>query len=295
MRKEERTLGRTILAGLALMVAAAAPSVAAAADDGAVAKAPAAADDGGVAGILAAAEAGNAEAQGKAGALYFAGQGVPRSLDKALALLSSAARAGDASARRALGFACADADDTPILGAEIDRLYEAAARGDAPAALKLAGAFRFGLCVRPDKEWAGYWYRRAAALGAECATSELARLAADEAPREFKDPMIVAGNVQAPIPLFKAPAEYPKKARKEGVQGRVIFQAMVDEKGAVQRVRIMRTLPLLDDAAVSAARRWRFWPAVLCGRPVKVFFTQVIAFKLDQPATAAEPPAPAAP
>ena len=276
-------MGRMTLAGIALMVAAAASGVAAAGDDG------------GVAGILAAAKAGNAEAQGKAGALYFAGQGVPRNLDKALTMLSSAARAGDASARRALGFACADADDTPIFGSEFGRLYEAAARGDAPAALKLAGAFRSGLCVGPDNDWATYWYRRAAALGAECATSELARLAAGEAPREADGPIIVVGNVQAPTPLFKAPAEYPKKARKEGVEGRVIFQTMIDEKGVVQRVQILRPLPLLDAAAVSAARRWRFWPAVLCGRPVKVLFTQVIAFKLDQPATTAEPPASAAP
>lgn len=277
MRKEGRTMGRMTLAGLVLIVAAAAASVAAAGDNGAVAT------------VLAAAETGNAEAQGKAGALYFAGQGVPRDLDKALALLSSAARAGDVSARRALGMACADADDTPAFGEEVGRLYEAAARGDAPAALRLAGAFRFGICARPDKEWAGYWYRRAAALGAECATAELTRLAADEAPRNFADPLIVAGNVQAPTLLFRAPAEYPKKARKEGIEGRVIFQATIDEKGTVQHVKVLRSQPLLDAAAVSAARRWRFWPATLCGQPVKAFATQVIAFKLDQPATPAAP------
>jgi protein TonB len=45
-------------------------------------------------------------------------------------------------------------------------------------------------------------------------------------------------------------------------------------------VRVLRSLPLLDDAAIDAVRQWRFTPTLLNGRSVPVVMTVTVAFKL---------------
>jgi TonB family protein len=79
----------------------------------------------------------------------------------------------------------------------------------------------------------------------------------------------MGGNLQAPRPtLDRVPMEYPKEAQALGVHGMVELEVRIDETGQVVDARVVRSIPLLDDAAVAAAKRWRFAPAVIDGRPV---------------------------
>jgi protein TonB len=67
---------------------------------------------------------------------------------------------------------------------------------------------------------------------------------------------------------------YPAKALKERVRGLVIVQVLVQEDGGVREVRIERGARAdLNEAALEAARHWRFEPARKDGRFVRTYAT----------------------
>lgn len=73
---------------------------------------------------------------------------------------------------------------------------------------------------------------------------------------------------------------YPAIARAARVEGVVILEAVIGEDGSVSDVRVLRSIPLLDAAAMEAVRQWRFTPTLLNGEPVPVVMTITVAFKL---------------
>ena len=66
------------------------------------------------------------------------------------------------------------------------------------------------------------------------------------------------------------PPEYPQNARADGIQGRVVAMAHIDEYGFVIRTRILSSTPpgVFDSAVMAALRNWKFSPATLRGNPV---------------------------
>lgn len=74
---------------------------------------------------------------------------------------------------------------------------------------------------------------------------------------------------------------YPETARKSGVEGVVILEATTDTYGRVANVKILRSIPLLDQAAIDALRQWVYEPVVVDGKPVPMTFTVTVKFKLD--------------
>jgi protein TonB len=94
-------------------------------------------------------------------------------------------------------------------------------------------------------------------------------------------PLIVAGDVRAPVAIDKPDPEYPETARRARVEGRVILEAIISEEGSVESVRILRSQALLDGAAIAAVKRWKYRPATLDGQPVRVRFTVVVIFRLE--------------
>lgn len=76
--------------------------------------------------------------------------------------------------------------------------------------------------------------------------------------------------VSPPVPNAANPQpEYPLEARREGIQGRVVASALVDEYGYVLKVRITSSEPadVFDTAVTTALRYWRFTPAMARGEP----------------------------
>ncbi len=65
------------------------------------------------------------------------------------------------------------------------------------------------------------------------------------------------------------------------VQGVVILEAVVDREGRVERVTILRSIPLLDAAAVAAVRQWRYSPLLLNGTPERFVLTVTVSFSLN--------------
>src|SRR6266540_4298792 len=75
--------------------------------------------------------------------------------------------------------------------------------------------------------------------------------------------------------------EYPAIARQAKASGAVAVQVTVDENGAVISAHAVSGHPLLQAAAVVAARQARFSPTLLMGEPVKV--TGIIAYNFGEP------------
>jgi protein TonB len=73
---------------------------------------------------------------------------------------------------------------------------------------------------------------------------------------------------------------YPALARAAGARGVVIIEATIDARGDVVATKVLRSVPLLDEAAVEAVRQWKYTPARLNGEPVAVLMTVTVNFTL---------------
>ena len=76
-----------------------------------------------------------------------------------------------------------------------------------------------------------------------------------------------------------APA-YPQAAKAAGISGGVAVEVVIDEEGKVEKATAISGPEALRDAAVEAARQWRWNPTTLDGTPVKVVGTIAFGFAL---------------
>jgi len=86
----------------------------------------------------------------------------------------------------------------------------------------------------------------------------------------------------APLPQIRLKPEYPRVALMRKSQGTVILSILVDEKGRVADVKVLRKAndDLLNDAALKAARDWTYRPATKQGKKVRTWVTDTVPFKL---------------
>ncbi len=92
---------------------------------------------------------------------------------------------------------------------------------------------------------------------------------------------------EAPVPIggylaIQKNVRYPEMAQQAGIEGSVIVQAFVDAKGRVTETVILKGIPNtgLNEAAAEAIRRTRFRPAKQRDRPVAVWISIPVNFKL---------------
>ncbi len=88
------------------------------------------------------------------------------------------------------------------------------------------------------------------------------------------------GEVRQPVKIHDAAPLYPAIAQSARVQGIVIIQATVGVDGQVIDASVLRSVPLLDEAALAAVRQWRYTPTRLNGAPVAVVMTVTVNFTL---------------
>jgi periplasmic protein TonB len=93
-------------------------------------------------------------------------------------------------------------------------------------------------------------------------------------------PVRVGGKIKEPKKLKNVAPEYPDIAKQARVQGVVVLEAIIDPSGRVDNVRVLRGIPLLNEAAVNAVRRWVYSPTLLNGVPVPVIMTVTVNFTL---------------
>jgi TonB family protein len=90
----------------------------------------------------------------------------------------------------------------------------------------------------------------------------------------------VGGAIRPPTKVKTVNPAYPLEAQEAKVQGVVILEAVIDPSGFVSDARVLRSIPLLDQAALDAVRQWEFTPTRLNGVPVSVIMTVTVAFTL---------------
>jgi TonB family protein len=93
--------------------------------------------------------------------------------------------------------------------------------------------------------------------------------------------------MQDPVVIYRKQGEYTEAARRAHVNGEVEMEFVIGTDGIPRDIQVVKSVPLLDQAAVEALRQWRFKPASLNGVPVEKKTRVIMTFKLFT-----EPPRP---
>lgn len=103
----------------------------------------------------------------------------------------------------------------------------------------------------------------------------------EEELKEFARGAVVAiGEIKPPRLIKEVPPVYPEIARQSLVRGTVVLGVRVDIHGRVTEIKVLRSIPGLDKAAVDAVRQWVYEPFILDGKPAPVVFSVNVIFKL---------------
>ena len=95
-------------------------------------------------------------------------------------------------------------------------------------------------------------------------------------------PVRAGMGVKTPVKTRDVQPIYPAMAKLAGIQGVVIIEATIGIDGRLVNARVLRSLPLLDQAALDAVRQWEFTPSLLNGVPVPVIMTVTVNFTLTR-------------
>ena len=86
-----------------------------------------------------------------------------------------------------------------------------------------------------------------------------------------------------PVLVSRVDPDYPEVARLKEIEGRVVLEAIVDREGRIETgVKVLKSVAMLDKAAIEALRQWRFTPGRDAnGQPVRVILEVPIRFVLE--------------
>jgi periplasmic protein TonB len=81
--------------------------------------------------------------------------------------------------------------------------------------------------------------------------------------------------------LHRVEPAYPEISRRAHIKGFVILRSVIGLTRQVEDVQVVKSVhPLLDAAAIDAVRRWRYEPARLNGRALRVYLWVTVDFRL---------------
>ena len=193
-----------------------------------------------------------------------------------VAMLREIATKGDASRRPAV--------DAPAIARDLDLMLKAATSAlmqwrfappaAAPAIARLSAQFDLAAgqaIAGPAQPLSGF----AGTAGAQMSTFVARR----EAP-ENDGTLRVGGVIKPPTKIVNVAPIYPQEAKDARVQGVIIIETVVDEAGAVKEAWVLKSIPLLDEAALEAVRQWRYEPTLMNGVPRPVRMTVTVNFTL---------------
>jgi len=92
----------------------------------------------------------------------------------------------------------------------------------------------------------------------------------------------VGGVIREPKKVKDVAPAYPNIARTAKIQGVVILEAQISPQGRVEGVKVLRSIPTLDEAAIEAVRQWVYSPTLVDGVPVSVVMTVTVNFVLRE-------------
>jgi len=95
-------------------------------------------------------------------------------------------------------------------------------------------------------------------------------------------PVRIGGQLSAPALLKRVEPVYPAIAQLASIDGVVILDAIVDEHGRVQSLKVLRGHPLLAKAAIEAVQRWEDEPLKLNGAPTPFELSVSLWFHFEE-------------
>jgi protein TonB len=93
-------------------------------------------------------------------------------------------------------------------------------------------------------------------------------------------PVRVGGTIREPRNIKRVAPVYPPEAQAAGVSGVVILEVLIGGDGRVSNAKVLRSVPLLDQAAIDSVLQWEYTPTLLNGVPVPVLMTVTVNFTL---------------
>ena len=105
-------------------------------------------------------------------------------------------------------------------------------------------------------------------------------LGSEPTPTVGQAPVRVGGDIREPRKIYDAKPFYPPDAQAAGVQGIVIIEAIIGVDGRVSSAKVLRSVPMLEQAAIDAVSQWVYEPTLLNGVPVPVVMTVTVNFTL---------------
>ncbi len=94
-------------------------------------------------------------------------------------------------------------------------------------------------------------------------------------------PVRVGGNIKPPAKIRDVRPVYPSEARPARAQGIVILDLVLNADGSVRDVKVLRSISLLDSAAVETAKQWVYAPTEINGVRVPVVLTETVQFNFE--------------
>jgi protein TonB len=104
----------------------------------------------------------------------------------------------------------------------------------------------------------------------------------DAPPPPPTQPVRVGLEVKEPRKVRDVSPVYPSIAAQSRIEGVVVLECVIDPRGRVVDVKVLRGLPLLDDAATDAVRQWVYTPTLINGVPTSVIMTVRVTFRLNE-------------
>ena len=90
----------------------------------------------------------------------------------------------------------------------------------------------------------------------------------------------VGGVIPMPERVTGVAPAYPLVARAARIRGEVAIEVVIGATGRVEQTHVVESVPMLDDAAIEAVKRWKYKPTVINGVPVPVKTKVRVAFTL---------------
>jgi protein TonB len=92
----------------------------------------------------------------------------------------------------------------------------------------------------------------------------------------------VGGEIEGLKLVSRVEPVFPEELRQQKKAGVVVIQAIINTDGSVGQAAVVRhSDPRFDEASLTAVRQWRYKPAMLHGKPVRVYLPISITFRLE--------------
>jgi TonB family protein len=103
------------------------------------------------------------------------------------------------------------------------------------------------------------------------------------APAGTGEPIRPGADVPEPTKIKDVKPIYPRDAMFAKIGGIVILEAVIGKDGRVRSLRVVRSLPGLDEAAMDAVSQWEYTPTKKDGAPVEILLTISVSFATTAP------------